>query len=72
MGGFYHVIFDFLEHVVIGHDEFLGRVAVGDVGQDAECLKRRERQRQVTLVLGSWYALRQCSLPRVEGSSPAL
>lgn len=27
----YHVVFDFLEHVVIGHDEFLGCVAVGDV-----------------------------------------
>ncbi len=35
----YHVVFDFLEHVVIGHDEFLGCVAIGDVGQDAQRLK---------------------------------
>lgn len=34
----HHVVFDFLEHVVIGHDEFLGCVAVGDVRQDAQRL----------------------------------
>lgn len=35
----YHVVFDFLEHVVIGHDELLGCVAVGDVGEDAQRLR---------------------------------
>lgn len=43
----YHVVFDFLEHVIIGHDEFLGCVAVGDVGKDAQ---RLPDKKSVTLV----------------------
>lgn len=41
-GSQYHVVFDFLEHVIVGHDEFLGCVAVGDVGQDAQRLTGKE------------------------------
>lgn len=52
----YHVVFHFLEHVIVRHDELLGCVSIGDVGEDAQCLKQRKIQGQVSLdhlVLGS-------------------
>lgn len=34
----HHVVFDFLKHVIIGHDEVLGRVTISDVSKDTQCL----------------------------------
>lgn len=38
----YHVIFDFLKHVIIGHDEVLGCVAISNVGQDTQRLTKEK------------------------------
>lgn len=37
--GRYHVVLDFLQHVVVGHDQVFGRVPVSDVGEDAQRLE---------------------------------
>lgn len=36
----YHVIFDFLKHVIVGHDEVLGCVTISNVGQDTQRLTK--------------------------------
>lgn len=46
----YHVIFDFLKHVIIGHNEVLGCVTISNVGQDAQRLTRYKIQ-----FLHKWY-----------------
>lgn len=40
----YHVIFDFLKHVVIGHDEVLCCVPISNVGQDTQRLTKKRKR----------------------------
>lgn len=39
--GQYHVVLDFLQHVVVGHDQVFGCVSISDVGEDAQRLQDR-------------------------------
>lgn len=44
----YHVVLDFLKHVVVCHDELLGCVSVSNVGQYAQSLKIQAWKKLIT------------------------
>lgn len=45
----YHVVFEFLEHVVISHNELLCRAAIRYVGKDTQSLKDEKKTNAVKL-----------------------